>query len=114
MRNPDEPDPSAHWDLRMPFVVCASKGGPYDDQSFVAGYQAGMIDAQLQVARGVGARTVHFPIVHTELVPQLVLIGMGHGYPAMDVDSSQQWPQWCAVTFKLPDTTSMLALEGET
>lgn len=33
--------------LVMPFVVCTSEGGPYEDESFVAGWDLGTLDARL-------------------------------------------------------------------
>jgi hypothetical protein len=40
MSDPTRPSPHSddqhEWGMVMPFVVCQSKGGPYDDDSFVA------------------------------------------------------------------------------
>jgi hypothetical protein len=32
----DEPEPGTTWGLVVPFVVCQSQGGPYDDDAFVS------------------------------------------------------------------------------
>lgn len=43
----DEDDNEPGYDLVMPFLPVQSKGGPYADDAFVAGYQMGLLDAQL-------------------------------------------------------------------
>lgn len=91
-----EPDGFA---LVMPFVVCQSKGGPYDDASFVAGWQAGEIDRALTAAEVSRATRVEWDMVHAALVPQLELIAMRRGFPSVTVESSDEWPEWCTVTF---------------
>lgn len=65
------------WGLVMPYVVCQSNGGMYDDAAFVAGSTFGRIDAQLQAAKGA-VFTMTFT-VKPELVPQLDLLAMHHG-----------------------------------
>ena len=37
-----------HWELVMPFVVAVSEGGPYDDESFVAGWVCGQLSIELR------------------------------------------------------------------
>lgn len=64
------------YGLVMPFVVVVSKGGPFDDFSFVAGFECGQVAAELQhLAPKSYSRTVH-----TANVPQLDLIAMNEGY----------------------------------
>jgi hypothetical protein len=63
------------YGLVMPFVVVTSVGGPYDDDAYVAGYEAGMADAQL----AHGPRVVDL-VVRSDNAPQIDLIGMRHGY----------------------------------
>ncbi len=89
----DEP-----MELVMPFIVCQSKGGPYDDDAFVAGFQAGQIEKALQAANVGDADRVRFS-TFTALVPQVELIGMRHGFPVMVAESSEEWPGWCMLTF---------------
>jgi hypothetical protein len=71
---------ATEYGLVMPFKPAVKSGtGPYDDQSFVAGYQAGQIDRALSVQRavqGTGMQTT----VYTELIPQLDLIAMRYGF----------------------------------
>ena len=83
----------------VPFVVVESKGGPYDDQSFVAGYAMGEIDAKLAVANSLGLPRVDLPIVRRALLPQLELHGMRYDYPVLiDISGPPNDPEeWCAV-----------------
>lgn len=101
----DEPQPMA-MTLVVPFVVCASNGGPYDDESFAAGFQAGVVDRMLAVALGVGAERVSVPFaVRTALVRQLELIGMHRYFPIVEVAEIEEspdypaMPEWSLVTF---------------
>lgn len=50
----DQPQPDEELELVVPFIVCASKGGPFDDDSFVAGFRCGEIDKALAAARVAG------------------------------------------------------------
>lgn len=88
-------------DLVMPFVVCQSQGGPYEDDAFVAGFQAGQIDRSLRAATIANADRVRATVM-TALVPQLELLAMQHGFLA----EITPWPEgpesWSFVTFKLP------------
>jgi hypothetical protein len=65
--------------LVMPFVVCRSQGGPYDDDSFVAGYELGRLDAELPVLAALNFDSISRQ-VPTPCVEQLDLIAMRHGY----------------------------------
>lgn len=85
------------YGLVMPFVVVKSKGGPYDDDSFVAGWRAGVIDKQLE-AHDSPAVDGESPIsVETALLPQLDLIAMSHGYHMKFVPWTDEF--WSLVTF---------------
>lgn len=89
----------------VPFKVCQSGGGPYEDEAFVAGYQTGEIDTKLAMAASVGIPEVKLPIVRRALLPQLELHGMRYGYTTMTVpDPDLSVPGtdvWCEVTFTL-------------
>lgn len=91
-------DDDIEYALVMPFVVCQSHGGPYEDQAFVAGYQAGQIDRALRAAAAIGATQLR-ATVYAALVPQLELIGMNHGFPSMTAENSDGTPEWSLVTF---------------
>lgn len=97
MSDPEEKDPESEWGLVMPFVVCASKGGPYDDDSFVAGYEAGRLSVLLESLATCGGSGALF-IVRTGLLPQYDLMAMRYGFilvsaPCPGADG------WSAVTF---------------
>lgn len=90
---PERPD----WDDRdeetfglvMPFVAVVSKGGPYDDPSFVAGYQAGEINGKLE-SRRIAAATF---LIYTTLIEQVDLIAMRHGYTSEVLHRDETWCQ---------------------
>lgn len=80
-RTPDEP---AEYGLLMPFTVVASKGGPYDDASYCAGYEMGQLDAAL----AAGPR-LHQITIRTANVPQADLVAMLHGYTSEAAEPSE-------------------------
>lgn len=87
------------YGLIMPFVVCQSKGGPFEDQAFVAGYQAGQIDRALEMlAVDPLADKVHYTTtVMTALIPQLDLIAMNRGFKMISDETGQDG--WTYATF---------------
>lgn len=62
--------------LVMPFVTCVSKGGPHDDESYVAGWQMGGISCLLLV----GQPPLYQTTIRTDCTPQADLIAMDRGY----------------------------------
>jgi hypothetical protein len=63
-------------ELVMPFIVCASKGGPFDDAAYVAGWEMGQLNVDLAGRPdGVVER-----ILHVDNVPQADLVAMRHGF----------------------------------
>jgi hypothetical protein len=60
----------------MPFVVVASKGGPYDDDSFCSGWQMGGISCLLLI----GHPAVYQTTIRTDCIEQADLIAMDRGY----------------------------------
>lgn len=90
------------WDegmsLVMPFVVCTSQGGPYDDAAFVAGVRMQQIDAIL-AAGPADCGWVYRVAVEPTLAPQLDLVAMQHGY-AMTHEPWEPHPdEWVLATF---------------
>lgn len=75
------------WGMVMPFVVCESQGGPYEDAAFVAGYECGSLDQLLLSER---PRT-HEVTVRTDSMQQIDLIAMRHGYILTSQDGDEQW-----------------------
>lgn len=75
------------YELVMPFVVCATQGGPYEDRSFVAGYELGCIAADPALVGSTGRH------IRTESVPQADLIAMHHNLSCEvgDADESGEW-----------------------
>jgi len=91
------------FELVMPFVVVTSKGGPYDDGAFVAGWECAAIDKALAA---IAEYAVSFRrTVHSANLPQLDLIAMKHGYAMecleLDVDAKIVDPAgvWSWVSF---------------
>lgn len=75
--------------LVMPFVTVASKGGPHDDQAYVAGYEMGILQACLEAA-GPWVTTCHFTI-HAENRAQADLIAMRFGFTITESDDRSEW-----------------------
>lgn len=65
------------YELIMPFLPVQSKGGPYDDAAYVAGYEMGKLDGDLAQA---GAHEPLTITVHRDNQEQADLIAMRHGY----------------------------------
>ena len=74
-------DREPEYELAMPFVLCASAGGPYDDDAFVAGWECCKIDHLLENGRFA----VTEETVRTDNLPQLDLIAMRYGF-TMEVE----------------------------
>lgn len=82
----------AEYGLVMPFIVCQSNGGPYEDSAFIAGGRFQQISALLE--SGCESHDSYQP---PALVPQLDLLAMQHGY-VMGVDEYDE--HWSLVTFE--------------
>jgi hypothetical protein len=96
MGEPEE----VEYDLVMPFMVCRSRGGPYEDESFVAGWELATIDVRLTQC-AVDRLPLNVPI-HTPSLPQAELIAMSHGY-LMAAEPYEDAPEeWSMVTFTVP------------
>lgn len=89
------PDQERDYSLVMPFVVCASKGGPFDDESFVAGYECGIFAEQLK-SRSPSVTSIS-TTVHSGNVPQLDLLAMREGWRMTAKESEVDG--WTYVTF---------------
>lgn len=99
-------DDEQTWGLRMPFVVVTSKGGPYDDNAFTAGYECGSIDQLLASPDIVD----HTAMVHSGSVPQLDLIAMDRGF-TMEKEPWEEHPdEWTKAVFRrVPSTDGGMA-----
>ena len=90
------------YGLVMPFVVCASNGGPFADDAFVAGCHHGRLDAELGRRPSMVASTVP-----SALVPQLDLLAMHHGYAFESEPWAEHPDEWTFVTFsRIAEATS--------
>ena len=89
-------DHDVEFGLVMPFVVCQSKGGPYDDEAYVAGYEMGKLDEALRVMRELGW-TKHARTLHADNREQADLLAMHHGF---DVKFSPVGEGWLEATFR--------------
>lgn len=93
------PEPSEYDDrdqevygLVLPFVCVASSDGPFEDVSFVAGFQMGRLDAKLAV-ENLCAMT---DMVYASLEAQADLIAMRHG---MTMDVLARADEWVHLGF---------------
>lgn len=96
MTSPQEHPDGDEMSLVMPFVLCRSAGGPYDDAAFTAGYECGLVDQALTIAAAIGETRVK-RTVRTDNLPQLDLIAMRHGFAILARDS--EITEWTDVAF---------------
>jgi hypothetical protein len=88
-------DPAAEHELVMPFVAVASKGGPYDDGAYCAGYEMGQLDTLLERGpRGRLERTIR-----SANAAQADLIAMQHGY-VCTAQPAPEDPDWTLAVFE--------------
>lgn len=89
----EEPDEGSYG-LVMPFIVCTSQGGPYEDQAFVAGYTAGNLESLL------AQEPLHVETyVPTPLTPQVDLLAMRFGYRFESEPWDEHPDEWTRVEF---------------
>lgn len=93
-----EDQPEDAYELVMPFVACASNGGPYDDDAFTAGYVAGGLDKTLGAIAALEGHGMVGVSVRTNLLPQLDLIAMRHGFTVETeaIEGMAEWTSWTA------------------
>lgn len=89
-----QPSSDAVYGVVLPFTVVTSKGGPYDDLAFTAGWQCGLIDGLL-AAHKVPEQWMP---VAVSLRAQVDLIAMYRGYVALWHDHPEN-PEWASVRF---------------
>lgn len=79
------------YEMLMPFVVCKSEGGPYEDAPFVAGWSLGYLEARLELAAlnfGLDPRPIYLP---PEVQPQVDLLAMQSGFTVKTTPHSDDW-----------------------
>ena len=92
-------EPSPEYELAMPFVICKSNGGTYEDQPFVAGWRLGALDARMGVATTIDSLPQP-TFVQAADIPQVELLAMKHGYLMTTDDSDDEWTH---ITFEWPE-----------
>lgn len=86
---------SPEYGLVMPFVVCKTNGGVYDDAAFVAGVRYGDLWTRVKAGEAI-IETVEPPA----LVPQIDLLAMRDGY-SLEVQPWSEAPdEWAFVTLR--------------
>ena len=80
-------------EAEMPFVLCRSNGGPYEDEAFMSGWRMGDLDATL-ASGGIAMLADSVRPIERR---QADLIAMARGY-TMAVEASGD-PDWLSVTF---------------
>jgi hypothetical protein len=73
--------------MQLPMIATVSHGGPYDDESFQAGYFAAMLHVVL--ADPISSRPFIVP-AFTASVPQLDLIAMAYGWKTKVLSSQDE------------------------
>lgn len=81
------------YGMVLPFVVVASKGGPFDDDAYTAGFEAGQMFESLSHIR------MHTPDIYMKLAmpihaanrEQLDLIAMHYGLTANFTEVADGW-----------------------
>lgn len=97
----DDEDERPDFDLVMPFIVCASNGGPFEDQAFVAGYECGLLDAELEFSADVKiTRTMR-----SDNLAQVDLIALKNGYTIETTESHDGG--WATVEFTAVDPSEV-------
>lgn len=96
------------FQLEMPFINVKSKGGPFDDDAYVCGFEVGAIAAEMQLASSLrtSSMVVAFPssrYVHAINVPQLDLIAMRYGFTVTSSPPEDD-SEWAFIQFSLATT----------
>lgn len=87
------PEPEeTEYGMVMPLVSVASKGGPYDDQAYAAGWEMGQLDTELKADYGRYETTIR-----TANAGQVDLIAMHRGYLCQTAPT--QFEEWTYAVF---------------
>lgn len=96
------------FELLMPFVLCKSNGGPYDDSAFVAGWRLGALESKMEAARAFGLDVPPQPLYPSDR-PQVELLAMKY---ELEVHVQEHDEHWSIYRF-LPATSVEDGLAGE-
>ena len=94
----DDEEHEAKYEVVMPFVVCESTGGKFNDDSYAAGWEASKIDSELAVANLFGALPAGRTVLRPNL-PQLDLVAMRYGF-VMTTELPEAFIDWAHVSFE--------------
>ena len=87
----------AAYELKMPFVVVTSVGGPYDDDAYAAGWEAKTIQIQLDGLAEQSGPLIMVASVLIENQPQIDLVAMQQGWT---VTFEPHDDRWVTATFR--------------
>lgn len=88
MSSSENPEPE--YQLVVPFVEVQSKGGRYEDNAFVAGFQMGTLWTVL-LGSPPEVRVILWKPIYSDLIPQADLIAMKEGWKTEIVDEDEEW-----------------------
>lgn len=76
------------FELVMPFLPVQSKGGPYDDEAYTAGWEMGLLDYRLSLPISFHSSVI---TVRANNRTQADLIAMRHGYTTEICGEAEGW-----------------------
>lgn len=85
------------YELAMPFILCRSEGGPYDDAAFVAGSTIGALEAEFSFCRMLSS-VPHSRHMNDNYLDQADLVAMRHGF-SMERGELDEGSGWRWVSF---------------
>jgi len=85
-------DKELNWVTFMPFINVKSIGGKFEDESFCAGFEMGVLDCKLFQASAIPAENF-FMTISIDNEEQADLVAMKHNYQIEQkiTDESRQW-----------------------
>lgn len=93
-----EEEDQSESSLVMPFVTVKSQGGPHDDAAYVAGWEMGSLDAQLNIMSSLRSAEQYGPLgIHSENKEQADLLAMQYGWTAK-FEEVTDFPEWTKMT----------------
>jgi hypothetical protein len=88
--DPPEDLQQPEFGLVMPFITVATEGGPHDDVSYVAGWEMGVLDAEMRCT----SPAIIDRWIHAENESQADLIAMKNGYKVKFGAEYEEAPGW--------------------
>jgi hypothetical protein len=82
----------SEYGLIMPFVVCQSNGGPYEDRPFVAGVRIGVL-----IQRMTNGEPEISSYEYPAMLPQIDLLAMHYGYQLESEPWEEHPDEWVYV-----------------